>query len=52
LTIAHRLATVIHADQIIVLENGEVVEKGTHPVLVNYQGAYAEMVSAYQGGGE
>jgi len=34
LTIAHRLVTVLDADEIFVLENGKVVEKGTHKMLI------------------
>ncbi|QBY00257.1 ABC transporter ATP-binding protein/permease [Rhodophyticola sp. CCM32] len=43
ITIAHRLSTVVEADQIIVLEQGEIVEQGTHEVLVTLGGRYAAM---------
>ena len=43
ITIAHRLSTVVEADQIIVLEAGEIVERGTHEVLLARQGRYASM---------
>ena len=43
LVIAHRLSTVVGADEIIVLDNGEIVERGTHRELVTRQGAYARM---------
>jgi ATP-binding cassette subfamily B protein len=42
--VAHRLSTVKNADQIVVLEKGEVVEKGTHKELVKMKGAYFNLV--------
>ncbi len=41
--IAHRLSTVVHADQIVVLEDGQVVERGTHDALLARGGLYAEL---------
>ncbi|EXJ23114.1 Lipid A export ATP-binding/permease protein MsbA [Alkalibacterium sp. AK22] len=41
--IAHRLSTIQHADQILVLDQGEIVERGTHERLLDQNGAYAEM---------
>ena len=49
LTIAHRLATIIAAEQIIVLDHGEVVENGNHTSLIRQNGTYARLVSAYLG---
>jgi ATP-binding cassette subfamily B protein len=43
LVIAHRLSTVINADEIIVLRAGEIAERGTHPVLIEQGGLYASM---------
>jgi ATP-binding cassette subfamily B protein len=42
--IAHRLSTVKNADQIVVLEKGEIVEIGTHHELTRKQGAYYQLV--------
>ena len=42
--VAHRLSTVKNADQIVVLEKGEIVEKGTHKELVKMKGAYYNLV--------
>ncbi|MFE1854891.1 ABC transporter ATP-binding protein [Streptomyces sp. NPDC059489] len=41
LVIAHRLSTVVNADQILVLEDGEITERGTHDELVTAGGTYA-----------
>jgi len=43
LVIAHRLATVLKADRILVMENGRVVEEGTHESLVQVGGLYARL---------
>ena len=46
--IAHRLSTVVGADEIIVLDRGKVAERGTHDALVSADGLYARMWADYQ----
>lgn len=50
LVIAHRLSTIQHADQIIVLEKGNIIEKGTHEQLINRDGNYYQMYKMQQSG--
>jgi ATP-binding cassette subfamily C protein CydD len=47
LLIAHRLGTVIDADQIIMIHEGAILETGTHTELMDRNGLYANMVAAY-----
>jgi ABC-type transport system involved in Fe-S cluster assembly fused permease/ATPase subunit len=43
LVIAHRLSTVMHADEIVVLDQGRIVERGTHAALLEHGGRYAQL---------
>ncbi len=43
LVVAHRLSTIQHADQIIVLQNGRIIEKGTHQQLLKNKGYYHKL---------
>jgi ABC-type multidrug transport system fused ATPase/permease subunit len=49
LMIAHRLPTVMRANRILVLQDGQIVEQGTHAELINTNGYYASLVEGYGG---
>lgn len=51
LVIAHRLSTVVDADEIVVFEQGEIIERGTHEVLLTDSGIYATMWQRQQEAG-
>jgi ATP-binding cassette subfamily C protein CydCD len=50
ITIAHRLNTIYKADRILVLQEGSVVEDGSHQELIKMAGIYNDLVNAYTGG--
>jgi ATP-binding cassette subfamily B protein len=52
LVIAHRLSTVVDAHQILVMEAGQIIERGTHAQLLALQGRYAQMWALQQESGE
>jgi ATP-binding cassette subfamily B protein len=50
LVIAHRLSTVVEADQILVMEHGRIIERGTHRALLEKAGSYAQLWNLQQQG--
>lgn len=47
IVIAHRLHTIIHADQILMMDQGRIIERGTHQQLLDLNGSYASLWQAY-----
>ncbi len=45
IVIAHRLSTIQNADEIIVMQKGEIVEQGKHQELLDQQGVYSKLVA-------
>ena len=50
--VAHRLSTILHADHILVVERGRIVEEGTHQALLKEKGRYAKLFETADGEGE
>ncbi|MBO5218062.1 MAG: hypothetical protein J6C52_01440, partial [Clostridia bacterium] len=50
--IAHRLSTVMRADNILVLEDGRIVEQGNHAALLEKNGLYARLCRSHDASGE
>lgn len=46
LIVAHRLSTIMDCDEIIVMEFGKIVERGSHPELMNINGVYAQLIDS------
>ena len=52
LVVAHRLSTITKADRVVMLQDGYVIEEGTHEELLAKQGAYASLVEQIKEGDE
>lgn len=52
IVVAHRLSTVVSADQILVIKDGRIVERGRHEALLSRGGVYADMWQLQQQGQE
>ena len=50
--VAHRLSTIVHADHILVVEDGRIVEEGTHQALLEQHGRYAQLFETVDGEAE
>ena len=48
LIIAHRLSTIQHADEILVIQEGKIVERGSHQVLMQQAGMYKKLIDLQQ----
>ena len=52
LLVSHRVSTTRHADRIVVMDNGNIIEQGTHETLLERKGYYAELERIQREGGE
>ena len=52
LLVSHRVSTTRHADRIVVMDNGNIIEQGTHETLLAMKGYYAELERIQREGGE
>ncbi len=48
--IAHRLSTIIHSDEILVIDDGKIIQRGTHTALIDQDGVYSKLWSIQSGG--
>ena len=48
IAIAHRLSTIRHSDQILVMREGQIIERGTHEELLAHQGIYAQLLNTLE----
>ena len=45
IVIAHRLSTIQHADEILVMQEGKIIERGNHDELMSLQGTYTKLIA-------
>jgi subfamily B ATP-binding cassette protein MsbA len=49
IVIAHRLSTIQHADEIVVIQNGHIIERGSHQELIGQEGLYRKLSEIQKG---
>jgi len=52
LLVSHRVSTARHADRIIIIDDGVIIEQGTHSTLIEMKGYYAELERIQREGGD